>query len=198
MQIAWRQSKSCGHYLLSRVCQPIIGLCLSIGLASSGLMSLPGHTAPLLESAVSAKSTEALSAQETERAYSALLAQRSPSLADGIYLYGQVPERDHLGAAYLVFEVVAERVIGAFYMPQSSFDCFHGAFENNQLALQIRDSYEQTVYPFSIAMQDVAIANPLSGGTPAVALEGFHEIEAIDSNDQRILETCKADFSQSI
>ncbi|MGB3496026.1 MAG: hypothetical protein WBA57_25075 [Elainellaceae cyanobacterium] len=161
-------------------------------------MSLPGHTTPLPELAVSAKATLLSSTHQSEQVYPALLAQRSLSLPDGTYLYGQVPERDQLGAAYLVFEVVAERVTGAFYMPHSSFDCFQGSFENNQLALQIRNSYEQTVYPFSIAMQDVAIANPLSGGIPAVALDGFYEIESIDSNDQRVLETCQADLSQSI
>jgi len=197
VQIEWRQSQSYGRYLLSRLRQPIVGFCLSIGLATSGLMTLPGYSSTLSESAISAISPASISTSLAANA-SQLIAQRSPVLADGVYLYGQVPERDQLGVAYLVFEVIAERVTGAFFMPHSSFDCFQGSFQGNQLALQVRDSYEQTVHPFSIALQEVAIANPLGGATPTMTLEGFHEIDTIDSNDQRILETCQSDFSGEI
>lgn len=197
MQMAWRQSRGYGSYLLNRIRQPIVGLCLSIGIATSSLMSLPGYTAPAPEPAISASSAALMSASPSTNAPSLLTAQRSPALADGVYLYGQSPERDQLGAAYLVFEVLDERVTGAFYMPHSSFDCFQGSFQNNQLALQIRDSYEENVYPFSIALQESAIASS-DGITPTVALEGFHAIDAVDSNDQRILDTCKTDFSIDI
>lgn len=121
--------------------------------------------------------------------------QDSAAMPDGVYLYGQAPERDQIGAAYLVFAVAGDRVTGAFYMPQSSFDCFQGEFSGDQLALNITNSYEQMTYPFSIA---VTTTDPIvTADNPAIApltLEGYHEIADVSENDQRILETCQSQY----
>jgi hypothetical protein len=124
-------------------------------------------------------------AQKTLRASSAM--------PDGNYLYGQAPKAGQLGATYLVFEVNKGNVKGAFYMPQSSFDCVHGSVQTQRLALTVVNSYEQATYPYAVALQ--------TGGTSAsstrpdvtpIALEGFHPIKQLSANDRRILSTCKA------
>ncbi|MEM7770518.1 MAG: hypothetical protein AAF327_08410, partial [Cyanobacteria bacterium P01_A01_bin.37] len=114
-------------------------------------------------------------------------------LEDGVYLYGQSPDPGQLGSAYLVFEVSSSDVVGAFYMPHSSFDCFQGEFQENRLALQITDSYEQVTFPYAIALdQDAVLAS--SGDLPAtdIGLAGFHQVEFVSANDHRILNVCKA------
>jgi hypothetical protein len=92
-----------------------------------------------------------------------------------------------------VFEVTRGQIMGAFYMPRSSFDCVYGNLQADQLALNVVDSYSRESYPYAVALQSGgAIANA-QGSAPPVTLEGMHRIENISSNDQRILTTCKAD-----
>lgn len=120
----------------------------------------------------------------------------SQNLPNGTYLYGQSAEAEQLGAAYMVFEVNQNQVVGAFYMPQSSFDCFYGSLEPQRMALNVIDSYERTVHPYAIAMESEASVASTTGEAAPVTLEGFHHIPSISANDQRILNTCKADINR--
>ncbi|WP_088890599.1 hypothetical protein [Leptolyngbya ohadii] len=157
--------------LAERLEKPLTGLFITLGLA---VVSLPGGAVP----------AEAGATQRNSR-----------SLADGVYLYGQSAEPEQIGAAYMVFEVNQGNVTGAFYMPRSSFDCFHGQFEANRLALSVIDSYEQTEYPYAIALDS---SNPVAmTGEETIApvgLEGFERIDQLSENDQRILSTCQAEL----
>lgn len=117
----------------------------------------------------------------------------SHAMPDGDYLYGQAPKAEQLGATYLVFEVNKGNVRGAFYMPQSSFDCVHGSFQTQQLALTVVNSYEQASYPYAVALQTGgASASSARPDVAPIALEGFHPIQQLSANDRRILSTCKA------
>ena len=94
---------------------------------------------------------------------------------DGVYLYGQSPQPNTIGSEYLVFEVNQGQVIGGFYMPSSSFDCFYGSVEAQKLALTVVDSYEQTPHPYAVALQSEspvppALPSPLTGGISDVRL----------------------------
>lgn len=113
-------------------------------------------------------------------------------LEDGIYLYGQSPAPEQIGAAYMVFAVAQGDVVGAFYMPHSSFDCFYGNFQADELALTVIDSYEQTHYPFALALEPTDSLATTDGGVAPVGLQGFHAIENPSDNDLRILSTCQA------
>lgn len=129
------------------------------------------------------------------------LAQASPkpanlSLTEGTYLYGESAQPEQIGKAYTVFEVNQNRVVGAVYMPRSSFDCFHGTIESGQLALTIRDSYDQTTHPYNIALER-QFPNTASRDNPAsavVTLEGFQKLRQLSDNDRRILGVCKVVF----
>ncbi|MBD3882592.1 hypothetical protein IFO70_12545 [Phormidium tenue FACHB-886] len=122
-------------------------------------------------------------------------ASPSQPLADGVYLYGQSPDPEQIGAAYMVFEVTQGDVVGAFYMPRSSFDCFHGNLEADRVALTVIDSYEQTPHEYAVAYETSDSVAMAGGETIApVSLEGFHRIETVSENDQRLLSSCKADL----
>ncbi|MDB9528981.1 hypothetical protein PN498_23515 [Oscillatoria sp. CS-180] len=114
---------------------------------------------------------------------------------DGIYVYGSAPEADQVGAGYLVFEAQGSSVIGAIYMPQSSFDCFQGTVSGNELALQITNSYTQEVYDYDIAL--VSTEEPIAS-TEAVEfplqLEGFFDLGTADESNRELLAICQADL----
>ena len=128
-----------------------------------------------------------------------LLAQAAPSvsapLSDGIYLFGEEPLPEQLQTAYMVFEARAGQVVGAFYSPHSSFDCFQGNVENTQLSLAITESYSQEEYAYALNLEDTAIAGV--GGHQFV-IEGFHQIDAVSDNDLRLLSTCQDYYGQTI
>lgn len=122
----------------------------------------------------------------------------STFLNDGIYLYGESPEPEQIGQAYMVFEVNQGRVLGAFYMMNSSFDCFSGVSEGNQLALNVVDSYTQEAHPFSLGLYHPAAitASTFPGADQQnITIEGFHPIPTVSQNDRRMLEVCKADLN---
>ncbi|MBW4513961.1 MAG: hypothetical protein KME11_01890 [Timaviella obliquedivisa GSE-PSE-MK23-08B] len=169
--------------LFKQIDKPIAGLFLTLSLVAAGLPSLPASSRE-----------DSLSLTESVPKV-AQVAQSSTDqpLADGVYLYGQSPKRDQINSAYLVFEVTRGQIMGAFYMPRSSFDCVYGNLQADQLALNVVDSYSRESYPYAVALQTGgAIANA-QGSVPPVTLEGMHRIENITSNDQRLLSTCKAD-----
>lgn len=159
--------------LVKQIERPVAGLLLTLGLATVGSMTLPAY------------SFEA--ANEAERT----------QMADGTYLYGQSVEPGKLGSEYLVFEVNQGQVIGGFYMPSSSFDCFYGSVEADKLALTVIDSYEQTAHPYAVALEaegDVALAGDET--IAPVSLAGYHRIENLSDVDQQVLDTCRADRNQ--
>ncbi|MEL6320538.1 MAG: hypothetical protein AAFQ57_07775 [Cyanobacteria bacterium J06626_14] len=172
-------------------------------VASTTTSSVAYESASLLRpeialgSEVAIASPSTTSSTDVDLLNSGVQAQSSvvPALEDGIYLYGQSPAPEQLGTAYLVFEVSSDSVVGAFYMPHSSFDCFSGEFRANQLALQIVDSYEQVTFPYSIALENDSVLASSGDVTSAeIELAGFHQIEAVSDNDHRILDVCKADL----
>ncbi|NJO40196.1 MAG: hypothetical protein HC769_12585 [Cyanobacteria bacterium CRU_2_1] len=174
--------------LVKHLEKPIASLCLTVGLAAC---VYPSSLAQGFEFASNDTPTTSVQFLLTQVA-------NSQPLANGTYLYGQTPERDQLGAAYMVFEVNQGQVVGAFYMPRSSFDCFYGTVEANQLALTIVDSYEQTIHSYSVALEPTDSVATLGSEATPVGLEGFHSIDGLTENDQRILSTCQTDFQQRI
>lgn len=116
---------------------------------------------------------------------------------DGIYLYGQSPEPEQLGQEYIIFEVQNGNVIGALYMPQSEFSCFDGKIESGKLAMIVAGYPDGGDGPTEVA----AVGNPAIGFGDelitypfSVSLENYHQLGSVNANDQRILETCKANY----
>jgi hypothetical protein len=133
------------------------------------------------------------------RAQAALNAVRATSMSalpDGVYLYGQSSKPDQVGQGYFVFEVNQRKVVGALYMPRSSFDCAAGSFAGNRLALNVMNSYDRTTNPFDIALERSSNVASNKPEGDAIGLQGFHRISSISQNDYRILNVCKTDFKQ--
>lgn len=121
-------------------------------------------------------------------------AQAASRLATGQYLWGESQTAEQIGSAYMVFEVVDRNVVGAFYLPHSSFDCFQGELQDDSLNLMVIDSYDRVARPYALAIQqDAYVASNSSVAVP-LSIEGFYAIDNLSDNDRRILETCKADF----
>jgi len=119
-----------------------------------------------------------------------LFLSQTPTIPNGVYLFGESPEPDTIGAAYAVFEVRQNQAVGAFYMPHSSFDCFYGSLNSQQLAVTIVNSYDRTSHAYAIGLSDYPVA---SGGEIVgnLELEGFHRIEETSEGDREILATCQ-------
>lgn len=122
-------------------------------------------------------------------------ADRSP-LASGIYRYSQAAEAEQGSNTYMIFETRNNRVVGAFYVPQSFFDCFEGEIRGNQMALTIRNSSNQTGYAFSIPLQqEGAIASNGAAAAP-VQLIGFSPVSNVTPSDRHLLATCKVNVDR--
>jgi hypothetical protein len=160
-----------------------IGLILSLGLTALN---------PGILLASSFKKTEVTQQPASTQPKTVDLAQgrRSQSpLSDGIYLYGQSDKPEQIGQEYLVFKVTQGRVVGAFYLPQSEFNCFSGTLDSRRMNLSVIDPYDQTASPYSIALQELS---PVASTNDSrfVGLEGYQPVETISDNDRRILSVC--------
>ncbi len=161
--------------LVKPVEKSIAGLLLTAGLAAGSVMM------PI----ASSKAADLSGAD---------LPNNDVSLTDGVYVYGQSTEPNQIGSEYLVFEVNQGKVVGGFYMPRSSFDCFYGNVESDKLALTVIDSYEQTRHPYDVALQtEGSIAQATGETTLPVGLEGYHRLDTLTEVDQQVLTTCRAD-----
>lgn len=158
----------------------LAGLSLAIGLSAGLIGAAHGEGAPL-----------------QSRQSSPTIAASAASLPNGVYLYGQTAEPDQIGQGYFVFEVRQGKVLGALYMPRSSFDCAYGTFQPEQLKLTVVDSYEQAAHPYEIAVQRGGeVAQAGNAAIVGLQLDGFHRIQQVSDNDRRILETCKQNYQR--
>ncbi|MEL6249368.1 MAG: hypothetical protein AAFR15_15330 [Cyanobacteria bacterium J06627_15] len=167
----------------------------------------------LTANSASAATKQPVKAQSTYRP-AALLSQALPTvpelhpelhsepttdttLADGVYFYGRSPERDQLGTEYIVFEVDQTRVVGAFYLPSSNFDCFEGELSADTLALSITDSYAQTAHAYDLAME-VAPSTVAGVGAGVFGPAGFHSLGQLTELEHELIATCQANYTDSI
>lgn len=165
---------------LSRAQRPLarLGILIScLGLVSAGLAIQAGHGL----------------AQATPAAVATIPQPASSFPGPGRYLFGQVPTPNQIGQGYMVLESTGNLIYGAVYFPSSSFDCFQGQVQGNQLAMTIVDSYTQESYPYHVALvTDAAIATTnLPQGLSPVNLSGFHPIHELSDNDLIMLGVCR-------
>lgn len=151
--------------------------------------------AALLSTVASASPTHSLKGPSSE-ADEAPLAVRP--IADGLYFFGAADHPDEIGHAYMVFEADNSNIVGAIFMPQSSFDCFRGQVVGNELALQITNSYTQEVhdYPIALATDRDPIATV---GSPQLPLElsGFYDLGAPRAAEAELLATCQSSYTEA-
>ena len=128
---------------------------------------------------------------------------------NGIYLYGQSQQPNQIGQEYMVFEVRQGKVTGAFYLPQSEFNCFQGSLAAGKLDLTIAGDAGSTPYSDSIAdaqnAPQVATASDSSqigaqyeqvSSQYSVALQNYYQLSNVNENDKQILAACKSNYQE--
>lgn len=146
----------------------------------------------------SASSAQLPQIRRVAQAKPASTAVASP-LKNGVYLYGQSTQPNQVGKAYFVYEVRQGNVVGALFMPHSSFDCAYGTFQPDRVALTVVDSYDKSENPYAIALERTT--SVATRGNPAlkqISLEGFEPLTTLSENDRRILNVCKQNYQQRV
>lgn len=115
---------------------------------------------------------------------------------DGVYFYGESPEPDRLGEGYMVFEARQHKLVGALFLPRSSFDCFYGQVGPNHLGMTVIDSYDRTLHPYQMALEPVAIASSPDAHNVQFKPEGMHRIPELRDAELGYLETCRQDVQE--
>jgi hypothetical protein len=113
---------------------------------------------------------------------------------EGTYLYGQSPQADQIGQEYIVFEVSQGELVGALYMPHSEFSCFQGEITANQLEMLVDHPYDDTTHSHAIALESTSPIASRDGQGQELTIQGYHALEEISANDQRMLATCKKEM----
>jgi hypothetical protein len=142
---------------------PLLVSCALLGSIELNLQQVVAQTAAPYRTAHPSKDAVAVSLPT--RSY----------LPDGVYLYSNAQQTGETQKEYFVFRLQDKQVIGAFYMPNSSFDCFRGSLDDRQLNLKVMTSYEQEAYDYS------------------VSLNAYHALDQVSSTDQNMIKTCQAD-----
>ena len=153
-------------------------------------------------------STNAAFAVATSAAENNIFKGKMPK-KDGIYLYGQSQQPNQIGKEYMVFEVRQGKVMGAFYLPQSEFNCFQGSLAAGKLDLTIAGDAGSTPYSDSIADAEnapqVATASDSSqiqvqyeqvSSQYSVALQNYYQLSNVNENDKQILAACKSNYQE--
>ncbi|MBW4440642.1 MAG: hypothetical protein KME10_05265 [Plectolyngbya sp. WJT66-NPBG17] len=170
-------------YLLASVKQAVPTIA-GFSLALTGFMvtNAPAQAAP--------RNLEKAAPQATAMA-------QATTLPDGVYLYGQSAQPEQIGKGYFVFEARQGKLIGALYMPRSSFDCTYGSVESDRVSLMVIDSYDRSENPYVIATERKdSVASRDNPVVAPVGLEGYQRLSKISANDQRILNMCKQNYQQ--
>ncbi|MGD1897567.1 MAG: hypothetical protein ACFB16_11525 [Phormidesmis sp.] len=109
------------------------------------------------------------------------------------YLYGQQPVANQPETTYFVFESKGADIVGALYMPSSSFDCVRGQMNNQRIALNVTDSYSQETYAYALRLDSsqVAVASQRGTVTAPPSIDGFYPLP-VQASDRALLATCQA------
>lgn len=132
---------------------------------------------------------------------SAVPPQSPVLLENGLYLFGQSPQRDQNGVTYAVLSINNNRTVGAFYQPRSVFNCFSGQVRPDRLTLDVVDAYTQTVHPYAVSITPDTSLVADKSTEAAYTLDGFyqiskyHRIESLTAQDAEILAICQADLA---
>ncbi len=112
------------------------------------------------------------------------------SFADGVYFYGQSAEPERLGKEYLIFQVKQDQIKGAFFVPQSEYDCLEGTIDDRKINLSIED-IEGSNYSYPIAIdRTTSLATNNNPSLQTVNLRGYQSILQIPSTARELLAAC--------
>jgi hypothetical protein len=109
-----------------------------------------------------------------------------------VHFFGDSSTVGDLGATYMVLETTGDSVVGGFYQPNSSFDCFQGEIQGHQLQLIVTDSYAVTDYAYTLALiTDETVAAQTSTGHLPWVPAGFYDLSEPDVTAENVLQVCR-------
>jgi hypothetical protein len=112
------------------------------------------------------------------------------AFTDGIYFYGQSALPEQLGKEYLIFQVDRGKIKGAFFLPQSEYDCLEGTIDRQKINLSIEDG-EGNIYTHQIAIErNSSIASNGNLERRSVNLQGYQPISPIPATAKELLVSC--------
>jgi hypothetical protein len=138
-------------------------------------------------------------------ALAALVMQPSNVLADnlnrvnlspqtnGVYLYGETDRPEVVGKEYIIFETIGNKTIGAFYLPNSEFSCFHGQFKGAHLNVTLIDTFDRQKYNFTLNLNPSGLT---ASKQPMMGEPSYQPLGKISNSDRNILNTCKIQLAQ--
>ena len=107
---------------------------------------------------------------------------------NGVYLYGESDRPEIIGKEYIIFERIGNKTIGAFYLPQSEFNCFQGRFQGARLDVTLFDALDRQKYKFSLNLNPRGLT---ASKQPVMGEPTYQPLGQISQNDRRILSACK-------
>jgi hypothetical protein len=172
---------------------PLTGLLLTVGLTMN-VSSRPIAVAEQLKQAVDSSTGET---------NPSTVSASATSIPDGTYLYGESSQPNQIGQEYIVFQANEGQLVGALYLPQSEFSCFHGTLESKQMNLRVVNPYDQTALAHTIENQQqtsvAATGSQLNLDRTyesltypyTVKLDQYQPVGQLSENDQRMLNICR-------
>jgi len=194
MQSLVMMPRPCWSTFRDRSNRWIAGVLLAVGIGLAGSLPLAAQGAQTVE--VSPAEVSPAEVSPVPPAQLQAAKTNASRLPDGIYLYGQSEKVEQIGKGYFVFEVTKGNVVGALYMPRSSFDCASGSFKADELALTVVNSYDRSTNPFAISLEkNATVASSQGPLMQQLGLQGFHQLPKPSENDLRMLSVCKKDLA---
>lgn len=121
---------------------------------------------------------------------------QGPVIPEGEYVFSTASQPGVFGEDYLVFEVQGDRAVGAFYWPQSEFECFTGSVEQGRLAVQVQNLYEGTVSQTTIPLQTRTEVASSGVGVVPFGVDGMQRLSDLSDVDRNLLEQCRTAIAQ--
>ncbi len=115
-----------------------------------------------------------------------VVAANSRSIANGTYLYGESNQPGKRNSEYVVFENKGGRVLGAVFLANSEFSCFHGKLRSGQLDMMVVDNGSNAAYPYAVTLETGAPKN----------ME-YKAVKKIGKLELRLLNSCRTMYRTS-
>lgn len=71
------------------------------------------------------------------------------------FLYGETAEANEPGQGYIVFQHQNDKIVGAFYYPQSEYSCFTGKMNASTLKVLSLPTAQDPISSFSLSMDEL-------------------------------------------
>lgn len=123
--------------------------------------------------------------------------QPTPQSNAGPYLYEEVAQPEQVGTTYVVMERHQNQWVGAIYQPNAEFDCFVGTLKPQGFALKLQTLMTEENFTHTLVVDPTVTVASRSETAIAPQLVGFETLPTLGEQDQRLLQVCRQQSSES-